>query len=259
MSTLARYRRMEARFIVGRAPVVGGLAGLLLFGLTQVITPLLPGSLIAFLERAFLIRGLGDVILLNDYLALYTVIFFVGLTQLLGVMVAPREERQLDLLLCKPVPPRRFLSARVGPVLLSTLALGLALSAGCALAVAPYAAASTGGSALGAFGAGALITAAVIGLLGLLNLVFLSITDGFQALITGFVFWVLPLMPTSVYLYRPDLFEGRAALTSALVSPANLIWHDAVMPLVAALGLLVAGLSAMGLLAAAGRRLVRVG
>ena len=57
----------------------------------------------------------------------------------------------------------------------------------------------------------------------------------------------------------PDLFEGRTALASALVAPANLVWHDASIPVAApVITVLAAGGSAV-LLAAAGRVLRRTG
>lgn len=239
---LARYTRLEARHAVGRTPLVGLVVGVALLALTQVLTPLLPAAAIDFLERAFHIQGLGAVILLNDYLALSTVLFFVGVSQLQRVTIAPREERHLDLLLSKPVSPRRLLAARAGPVLASTLGLGLALSAGCALAVAPYVG-SGDGTVLGALSAGLVVSAATVVQLALVNLVFLVLADGFQALLVAFVAWVLPLMPTSVFLYRPDLFEGRAALTQALVVPANLIWNDAAGPALA-IGAVLAAIAA---------------
>ncbi|MES2641978.1 MAG: hypothetical protein V4850_20985 [Myxococcota bacterium] len=258
MATLARYRRLEARHALGRAPLVGLVAGLALLVATQIVMPLVPAPAIGLLEQAFRVRGLGAVVLLNDYLALSTVLFFVGVSQLLQVIVAPREERQLDLLLTKPIAPATFLAARTTPVLISTGVLGAILSVGCALAMLPYEAAGADGTALGAFGAGLVVTAATILQLAAVNVVFLRISDGFAALMVAFIVWVLPLLPASAFIYRPDLFDGSAALTTALVAPANLLWHDGAMPIVAAVGLLVAGVASATLVRLGGWTLGRM-
>lgn len=258
MSALARYRRLEALHAVGRVPLFGALAGLALLVVSQLLLPLLPPAAVGFLEQAFRIRGMGAIVLLNDYLALYAVVFFVGMTQMLRVVVTPREERQLDLLLAKPLPPSTLLAARSTPVLLGTAALGVALSAGCAVAMLPFVAPGADGSVLGAFGAGLVVTALTLLQLAVANVAFLYVTDSFQALLLSFVVWVLPLLPTSVFLYRPDLFEGRAALTAALVLPANLLWHDGAMPIAAVVGLVAAGVGAAVLVRVGGSLLARL-
>lgn len=258
MAPLARYRRLEARHALGRAPLVGLVAGVGLLVATQVVLPLVPQTAIHLLEQAFRIRGMGAVVLLNDYLAVSTVLYFVGIAQLLQVIVGPREERQLDLLLTKPIAPATFLAARTTPVLVATGALGVLLSLGCALAMAPYAAAGADGTVLGAFGAGLVVTAVTILQLAVANIVFLRIADGFQALLVAFVLWVVPLLPASAFIYRPDLFEGSATATSALVAPANLLWHDGAMPIVAGVALLVAGIAAAALVRLGGWGLGRM-
>ncbi len=258
MATLTRYRRLEARHAVGKLPLLGIAAGAALLAADQLLLPLLPAPVVAFLEQAFRVRGMGAIVLLNDYLAVYTVVFFVGMTQLLHVVVTPREERQLDLLLAKPLPPASLLAARSAPVLLASAGIGLVLSVGCALAVAPFVAEGADGSVLGAFGAGLLVTAASLLQLAITNVVFLWVTDSFQALIAAFVLWVLPLLPTSAFLYRPDLFEGRGALASALVAPANLIWHDGSTLVAAVVGLAAAAAGAAALVRAGGWTLARM-
>jgi len=202
--------------------------------------PLVPAAAIQLLERAFLLRGMGAVTLMNDYLAVYTVLFFAGLGQLNRAVITPREQRQLELLLSKPIRRTDFLAARCQPVLLATALLGVALGVACALAAAPYAGQDV--TPLGAFGATLVILALVLMELALLNVVFLLLRDGFQALLVAFVVWVLPLIGTSVFIYRPDVFEGHPLATQLLVMPANLVWLDADVLLVGGALLLVAGL-----------------
>jgi len=50
--------------------------------------------------------------------------------------------------------------------------------------------------------------------------------DAFHALLVGSLVWLLPLMPTAVMIYRPDVYEGRAVLRSVITLP-SLVWHDA--------------------------------
>jgi ABC-type Na+ efflux pump permease subunit len=251
---LRDYRRLEARHAVGRAPLVGFAAGVVLLAISQIVTPLLPAQAISVLEQAFHIRGMGAVILLNDHLAVYTVLYFVGISQLLQGLVAPREERQLDLLLAKPVPPEVFLAARVLPILASVAVLGGALSVGCALAVAPYTGPGEDVTVLGTFAAGLFLSVLTAAMLAGLCPVLVGIHDSFQGLLLSLVAWVLPLLPASAFVYRPDVFEGPKAAATALVSPANLIWYDAWMPVAAAVaGFLAAGVVVVSVRIAGGR------
>lgn len=252
---MSRYLRAELRHSVGSAPWLGLGAGLALIGASQWIIPRVPEGALRVLERSYQLQGLGEVLLLNDLLALGAVLFFVGASQLHRVLVAPREERQLDLLLSKPVTRERFLLARTLPVLGATLLLGVVLSAACALAMAPYAGGRVG-PGLG-LAAGLGVTATTIAQLALANLLHLRTRDGFQALLASFGLWILPLLPTSVYLYRPDLFEARPGLASWVVAPVNWLWLGEQAGLVAGLGLLAAGLLAAGSAWLGGRALAR--
>ncbi len=239
---MTRYVQAELRAGLGPAPLFGLLFGLALIGASQWIMPRVPESAIALLGRSYHLDGLGPVMLLNDLLAVSTVLFFVGVSQLAAVIVTPREERQLDLLLSKPVSPTTFLAARTLPALASTLVLGTLLSAACALAMVPYAGGQVSASIGFATSLG--VTAITLVQLAVASLVYVRVTDGFQALLVAFALWLTPLLPTSIYLYRPDLFTSRPGLAEGVVMPANLIWLGSDAMLVALSGIGVAGVVA---------------
>jgi hypothetical protein len=256
-TSLLGYFALEARRAAG-APVGAALvAGLVLLGATQVLLPLLPESAISLLRQAFHLRGMASVVLLNDYLAVYAVLFFGGVAQLFGVVALPREARTLDLLLAKPVTGAQFVTARALPVLASTVAQGGILALACGAAAA-FAASEPGDStAAGAFAATLVLTAGVVVLLALVNLILVRVADTAQGLLIAFVAWTLPLLPASVMVYRPDLFEGHALTASLLVLPANLVWHEAAMLAAAPAALAAAMAIALALTAGAGVLLER--
>ena len=224
---LSRYQRMELRSVGGPLTVMGLAVGLVLVAVTQAVIPALPEMANALLQKAFHIEGLGAVTLLNDYLAVSMVLFFVGVSQLTRVLVMPREQRQLDVLLSKPLRRGAFLTARAIPVLLSTLALGVVLGLACAAAAWQWRAPGETVTAAGAFGSVLVVTSLTLVQLAVLHVVFLFVRDAFQALMVAFVVWMVPLAPASAFIYRPDLFDGDNSVPMLLVTPANLVWMDA--------------------------------
>lgn len=256
--SLRLYFLIEARAGVLRGPLVGLVAGAAMIAVTHVLVPRLPPAALSVLEKSFAIQGPAALLLLNDYLAIYAALFFAGFAELLRALVAPREERHLELLLTKPISPSTLVRARTLPVLAAVALAAVVLGVGLALAIAPLSAPASA-TAAGALGGSLLLGAATVVLLAALTPLLVRSRDGFEALVLGFVIWTLPLLPATAFLYRPDLFAGRSALASALVLPANLIWHDAELP---RLGLLAmagaAGLSFV-LLTWAGARLRRIG
>src|SRR4051794_16528145 len=101
--SLRPYFLLEARAGALRGPLIGLLAGTMMIGATHALVPRLPRAVTDVLETSFAIRGEAALLLLNDYLALYAALFFSGFMALVRAFVAPREERQLELLLSKPV------------------------------------------------------------------------------------------------------------------------------------------------------------
>lgn len=256
--SLRPYFVLEARAFALRGPVVGLVAGAAMIVVTHLAVPRLPPAALEVLEKSFAIQGLPALLLLNDYLALYTALFFGGFAELLRALAAPREERQLELLLSKPVPAPLFVLARTVPVLAAIWLVGAALGGATALAILPVSSPASATSA-GGFGASVVVASITVLVLAALTPLLVRSRDGFEALVIGFVAWIVPLLPSTAFLYRPDLFEGRPTLASALVAPANLVWHDASMLAAApVITLLCAGVTAV-LLAMAGRVLRRTG
>jgi hypothetical protein len=256
--SLRPYFLLEARAFAVRGPVFGLVAGAAMIAITHLAVPRLPKVALDVLEKSFAVQGLPALLLLNDYLALYAALFFGGFAELVRAFTAPREERQLELLLSKPIPALLFVVARAVPVLAALWLVGAALGGAMALAILPISSPASA-TAAGALGGSIAVASVTVLLLAALTPLLVRSRDGFEALVIGFTAWVLPALPATVYLYRPDLFEGRAALASALVAPANVVWHDASMLAVAPLITVVcAGLTAV-LLNVAGRVLRRTG
>lgn len=258
LPSLRLYFFMEARAGVLRGPLIGLLAAAVLIVATHVAVPRLPAAAVSVLEKSFAIQGPAALLLLNDYLAIYAALFFAGFAELLRALVAPREERQLELLLAKPIAPATLVRARAAPVLAAIALAAVVLGAGLALAIAPLSAGSAA-TAAGAMGGAALIGAFTVVLLAALTPLLVHSRDGFESLVLGFIVWTVPLLPTTVFLYRPDLFVGRSALATALVLPANLIWLDAMTPVLGSIALASAAAISLLLLGWAGEKLRRTG
>ncbi|XYH96171.1 hypothetical protein ACMHYB_51660 [Sorangium sp. So ce1128] len=237
--SLRDYRLLEARHAPRRGPLLATAVGVALVAGTHALLPRMPRQAIALMERAFHLEDMGGVLLANDYLAVSLIAFLAGVSGLLGAIVGPREERQLDLLLSKPVPASDFLAARVWPVLLSAVVAGAVMAIACGLAVAPHAGDGASVTVGGAIGASLALTALSVVELALLTPIFVRVADAFHALLIAFVVWFVPLLPTAAFLYRPDLFEGRHVMTSLTVM-TSLIWHDRALTWLGPLALLVA-------------------
>ncbi|MFY0567295.1 hypothetical protein ACN28E_26190 [Archangium lansingense] len=239
-ATLRRYRLIEARHALGGVPLVALLVGIVVVFFTAALIPRLPAGVNAFMERAFLIRGLDAVILVNEYTGIYMLAFFGGVAGLMRALVEPRENRSLEMLLSKPISRRAFLMARVGPVLFSSAVVGVMMSLFTGLAVRPFVGEGSSVSVAGAIGSGLIFTALAVLLLCVLVIPLLLVRDAFQGLLIAFLLWMPPMIPTVVLLYRPDLYEGRERLRDLVALGPNLLWFDASVPLFTAIALAVA-------------------
>jgi hypothetical protein len=260
-TSLRSYFMLEARHAPLRAPVIAAIAGAAIVAFTHALLPLLPAVAIDLMKRGFLLEDMAGVFLINDFMAVYFAAFFVGASGLLPVVVTAREEHRLELLLAKPIRASDFLAARTYPVIGAALAVGAFTSAACAVAIAPLAgssvsAAGSSVSAAGALGGGLFLTAIVVVQLGALSAVFVRMRDSFHALLVACAAWFLLMMPTATLLYRPDVFEGREALTRWTVM-ASLIWNDAAVAWLGPIALAVAVLISLALVRAAGALLER--
>lgn len=250
------YRRIEA----ARGPWLPALAaiafGSLAIAGVHALLPRMPDAAIDVMRVGLDLRGMGGVLLLNDYLAVYCLAFFTGAAALLDVVLGPREQHRLELLLSKPIRPSQFVAARSWPVLAASATVGVATSAVCGLAIIPWLGGSESLTFTGTVGAGLLITALAIVALAVLNIVFIRIRDGFQALLVAFSAWFIPIIPTAVFLYRPDLFAGHTFLHDTTLLP-NLIWARDAMAWMGPVALVSALGMAAGLVHLAGSLLSR--
>ena len=224
--TLRDHVLREWRHTPRRAPPVPALVGVACVLFNHLVFPLFPERVIDFMKRGFRLEDMAGVLALNDLMGVYFPTFFVGLASSLDVVLIAREEHRLELLLAKPVRARDFVAARVLPVLASTAAVGVSISAACAVAVAVHGGVGTSVSPAGALGSGLFLTALAVVLIAALQIPFVRIRDPFVGLLLASGLWLCTLIPTAVLLYRPDAYDGRAALTSSLVVP-SLLWQDA--------------------------------
>lgn len=247
------YVREELRRALGRRHLVLLGLGVAIAVIDAVVTPRLPDFALEFLRASLRLESMAELILVNDYLGQYFLVAVAGAFELLRVYVGPVEARELDLYLAKPIGRARFLAARSAPALASVLLLGAGLTVANALTLWPW----LGGAALvPVLSAGLVITAVSVALLAALNLVFLRLREVEHAVLLAFAAIVAPLLPTSVLIYRPDVFEGPE-LSPALAFPASLLWGGGVTPGTAALALAAALAASVAFVALAARRLDR--
>lgn len=253
MTLLSPYVRAELRRALGPRHLALLALGVAIAALDAAITPRLPTFALEFLRTSLRLGTMADLILVNDYLAQYFLVAFAGAFELLRVWVGPAEARELDLYLAKPIGRAHLLAARSAPALASVLVLGAGLTVANALTLRPW----LGDAALApVLTAGVTITAFSLALLALLNLLFLRLREVEHAVLLAFAVLIAPLLPTSVLIYRPDLFAGRE-LPPAVGFPAALLWGGGVSPGAAALALVGAIGLATALVALAARRLAR--
>ncbi len=250
---LSPYARAELRLAL-RARHIGMLVlGVAIAIVDAEITPRLPTFALDFLRTSLRLETMADLILVNDYLGLYMIAVFAGAFELVRVHVGPAEARELDLYLAKPIGRAHFIAARSAPALLASAAVGTGISVANAVTLSLW----LGDVALVPILAiGLAITAFALALLAVLNLAYLWLREVEHAVLLAFAVAIMPLLPTSLLIYRPDLFEGsEPGLFAAF--PASLMWHGGVS-LGTALGLLAGALAlAAALVAVAARRLDR--
>lgn len=257
MSTPAFFARrtywwLEARRAFGPRTAFALAAGVALLAATQAAIPALPATATGLLERAFDLRGTASLLLLNDHLALYVTLALFAQVELARVVVGPMEERQLALLLSKPVGVTEFFVARAAPVLAAQVALGAALTLGERLLVADALATSTQVTAAGVVAGGAIATALAVAVAALSLALQVLVGERELGLLVGVVFTFAPLLGSAVLVYRPDVYEGRPWARLLTTFPASLCAHDASLAAAAPwLVLGAAGLSALALALAA--------
>lgn len=195
------------------------------------LTPRLSAPVLEFLHRVFEVDNLTDFVLLNDYLNVYMLFYWLVFFELLAILVIPSEEGYLSLFLSKPLTRRQYLLTRLLPVLGLALLLDFVLVLGSAGAILLLNGATD--FYWSRYLAGMTLCLGLSLLMVLLvQALLLWLRDTYNAIIAGFAGLLVPILPSALLMYRPDLFEANPALRWWIVFPVNLIWlQDAVIPL----------------------------
>ena len=104
------------------------------------------------------------------------------------------------------------------------------------------------------------MTALVLLQLTALSLAFVRVVESMNAVLLALLVALVPMLPSAVYVYRPDLFADRPELAATTVL-ANLVWYDDALAwlgpalLLLALACAVVGVRAGGRLLASADRL----
>lgn len=245
---------------LSREPLAAMGLGAGLFGAVSILgtvwaVPRLPEGVLTVLSLSLAVEGLPALVLVNTLLAVWFVAYFVGAVVVLRAIPAPRAEGGLDILLVKPVPPAVFVWSRVLPALGLCAAVGLALSVTQLLGMWGLLGADL--SAAGVLGVGLTTVAVSIAQLGALTALTARTTELAGALGVAIAVFMAPLTPTSVFIYRPDLFPAEGIHRTLFVAPTNLIVHSDVLAWAWPMGMILSlGLAAMGLSWAARRVVV---
>ena len=199
------------------------VVGLALMGVLLAFwLPLFPESVFRFFVRVFGLPGWPEIVFANDVTGLFFFLYWVGVFDVLRVYVVPAEERYLDILLSKPLSRRAYLLAKLVPILLTTAAIG---AVAAAVNVVGMAAAGLAYALPAAAGTSAVVVAWAVLLVALVNLLILGARSSYTALLIAFVPLYAALLPSMIYLYRPDVFAEAPALRDVIVFPMNLVWY----------------------------------
>lgn len=246
MSSWSVLLRAEAGQLWQRRHTVALLVALALGPLDALVLPRFPASIERFFSAIFQLEGWTEVILVNDYLAIYAVLFWLGLFDALRALVVPTEEGYLELWLSKPLSRRRYLVAKLLPVFVTIGLVGAAAGA-----VHGLSAAAVGPFDVTAFAAGVAATIALAAaLLAVVSLLTLWLRESYHVIVIGFVLWAVSLLPGSIAMYRPDVLTSR--LRGVIAFPMNLVWAEDSAPVwlasAAGVALVVATIAAAGAL-----------
>lgn len=250
------YVRAEAAAAPRRAALGVTLAAIGGLVLSHAVIPRMPELAIGLLQQGFRLRTLGGVMLFNDVVAVYFAAFYVGLAGLVDGLVVAREQHRLELLLSKPVTPAGFLVARTGSVLLTSVAVGVAVTLVMLVALTAHFGDGAEISATGALGAGLFVTAIALVQLAALESLLVRQRESFFALLAGSGVWLATVMPSAVLLYRPDLLDPRPWLANVL-TVSSLVWHDTQLTWLGPCALVLAVPCAVACVGVAGRILTR--
>jgi ABC-type transport system involved in multi-copper enzyme maturation permease subunit len=254
---LSDYAKQEARAAFRLHHLVVLAVGLIGSVVTSFLLPSMPESIYRFFKKVFVMDNWTEVILFNDLVTLFSALFWVGVIDLLRVYVLPKEEGYLELLLSKPLGRTEYLRAKVLPAFGVVAGLGVVL-----LLFMPLKIALINGTAnlhlVSVVCAGIVTITLVLTLLALLNLVFLFARETYYAVLLAFAVYALVILPIALFMYRPDVYQGRSVLRNLVVFPGNLLWMSEGLPSIAPIIALAGATLSVLLLAWGGWRLKRM-
>jgi hypothetical protein len=217
----------------------------------------MPEAIFRFFKKVFAMDNWTEIILTNDFMGVFFILYWIGVIDLLRVYVLPKEEGYLELILSKPLSRMQYLYANVLSGFGVIAGMGIVLSLFLPLKIALI-----NGTAdlhlAGVVSAGILTTALVLSLLTLLNLVFLFAKETYYAVLLAFVVFTLLVLPGGIFMYRPDIFQNHAALRGLVIFPGNLLWFSESLPKIMPIILIAAVAAGVLLLAESSRRLRRL-
>jgi hypothetical protein len=219
--------------------------------------PSMPEAIYRFFKKVFAMDNWTEIILINDFTGIFFILFWVGVIDLLRVYVLPKEEGYLEILLSKPLGRTQYLFANLLPAFGVIAVIGIILSFFLPLKIALI-----NGTAdlhpAGVVCGGIVTTAFVLSLLALLNLVFLFAKETYYAVLLAFIVFTLVILPGSIFIYRPDVFQDHTALRDLIIFPGNLLWFSESLPKITPIILISAIAASLPLLAGSSWRLKRL-
>lgn len=225
--------------------IVLGLTGLII--VITVVLPLMPPFIFVVFQQFFHLKTWPDIILFNVYLSVYSTLLLIGLFDLMKIWVLPHENQALVLYWSKPITRFQYLRAKLLPLARNIVVMGLVLM-GVAGEIVGWL--SGRFDFLQFVAATAILISFVLCLLALLNWLLLFVTETYYATLIGFSGFMLTLLPISLYLYRPDIYDNAPILAALLAFPANLLWYPDTLPrigILIVLGLWLATAAFVGL------------
>jgi hypothetical protein len=251
------YSKREARaafrlyHLVVLAGCMAGSVGL------SYLLPSMPATIYRFFRKVFAMNNWTEIILANDLAGVFFALYWVGVIDMLRVYTLPKEESYLELLLSKPLGRTQYIYARALPAFGMIGMMGIIMSFFLPLKIAIInSPADLHLSSV--LCAGFVTTAYALMLLALLNMAFLFSSETYYSMLIAFILFALVLLPGSIFMYRPDVFQDHAALRDLIVFPCNLLWRGESLPKVTpALALSAVTVSAI-LLVGSGRCLRRI-
>ena len=221
-SPFAALLRIELTRAFGHRQAIG-LAAIALMGVLLAFwLPTFPESVHLFFQRVFQLPNWPAIVFANDLTGIMFFVYWIGVFDVLAIYVVPLEERHLDLFLSKPLTRRQYMLARLIPIMLVLTALGAIsallhwfalVAAGLDYPWLPY------------LGASAAVIAWTVCLVGIVNLAILSARETYTAALIAFIPIAVAILPGSIYMYRPDLFDGAPQFRAVFVFPMTLLWH----------------------------------